>query len=70
MCYAADVIKLCVIVLCIIIINTVKEKLLYEKTSLELSQMILKLQKHNFFVNKKHSELAANSCLNSRHLEK
>ena len=43
MCDAADAIKLCVIVPCIMIINTAEKELLYEKTSLELSQMILKL---------------------------
>ena len=52
------------------VINAAEEELSYEKTSSGLSQMILKLQKHDSFINKKHSELTANSCLNSRHLER
>ena len=67
-CDAADVIKLCAIVPCIIVIKTAEEELPYKKTSSELSQMILKLQKHDSFMDKKCSELAANSCLNDRHL--
>ena len=66
-CHAADVIGLCAIVPCIMVINTAEEELPYKKTSSGLSQMILKLQKHDSFVDKKHSEFAANSCLNSRH---
>ena len=67
MCHAADAIGLCAIVPCIMVINAAEEELPYEKTSSGLSQMILKLQKHDSFVDKKHSEFAANSCLNSRH---
>ena len=66
-CDAADAIGLCAIVPRIMVINAAKEELPYEKTSSGLSQMILKLQKHDSFVDKKRSELAANSRLNSRH---
>ena len=66
-CHAADAIGLCAIVPRIMVINAAEEELPYEKTSSGLSQMILKLQKHDSFVDKKHSEFAANSCLNGRH---
>ena len=66
-CHAADAIELCAIVPRIMVINAAEEELPYEKTSSGLSQMILKLQKHDSFVNKKRSEFAANSRLNGRH---